>query len=184
MQGKILGAGVIRGKDDKRYAFDLNELQNTQGKDINEFIGSEVDFEVANEKAVSIYITEFKSISPNLSTNSNTLNSQTSSVLHAAQNFAQKTFAKAEPLSPQMQEIKNKAFGAMALKFLGAFILTLSNMFGDFDLGIALYFGGLGVMFVAFVALYKLIALIQEYSKSQTLLKNLIIAEICSFVGG
>lgn len=184
MEGKILGAGVIRGKDGKRYAFELNEVQNTQGKDIDEFIGSEVDFEIANEKAVSIYITEFKSISPSSNANSSSLNSQTPSVLHAAQNFAQRTFVKAEPLSPQMQELKNKAFGAMALKFLGAFGIALSNMFADFDLGLALYFGGLGVMFVAFVVLYKLVALIQEYSKSETLLKNLIIAEICGFVWG
>lgn len=114
MEGKILGAGVICGKDGKRYAFELNEVQNTQGKDIDEFIDSEVDFEIVNEKAVSIYITEFKSISPNsnanLGANSNAnsspLNSQTPSVLHAAQNFTQKTFVKAEPLSPQMQELK------------------------------------------------------------------------------
>lgn len=84
MEGKILGAGVIRGKD------------------IDEFIGSEVDFEIVNEKAVSIYITEFKSISPNLNVNlgansnanSSPFNSQTPSVLHAAQNFAQRTLSK------------------------------------------------------------------------------------------
>lgn len=180
MQGKILGADVIRGKDDKRYAFDSNELQNTQGKDINELIGSEVDFEVVNEKAVSIYITEFKSIL----SNSSSLNSQTSSTLHATQNFAQKTFAKAEPLSPQMQEIKNKAFGAMALKVLGAFILAFSNVFGDFDLGLALYFIGLGVAFVGFLVLCATINLVQRYSNSETLLKNLIIAEIIGFVVG
>lgn len=99
MEGKILGAGVIRGKDGKRYAFELNEVQNTQGKDIDEFIGSEVDFEIANEKAVSIYITEFKSISPNsnanLGANSNAnsspFNSQTPSVLNSAQKFIEQT---------------------------------------------------------------------------------------------
>lgn len=141
---------------------------------------------------MSIYINEFKSISPNSSANlganssanSNPLNSQTPSVLHAAQNFAQKTFVKAEPLSPQMQEIKNKAFGAMALKVLGAFGIALSNMFAAFDLSIALYFGGLGVMFVGFLVLCNLIGSIQKHSKSQTLLKNLIIAEICGFVWG
>lgn len=105
-------------------------------------------------------------------------------MLHAAQNFAQKTFVKAEPLSPQMQELKNKAFGAMALKVLGAFGIALSNMFADFDLSIALYFGGLGVMFVSLLVLCNLIGSIQKHSKSQTLLKNLIIAEICGFVLG
>ncbi len=157
MEGKILGAGVIRGKDGKRYAFELNEVQNTQGKDIDEFIGSEVDFEIVNEKAVSIYITKFKSISPNSnenlgansSANSSPLNSQTPSVLHAAQNFAQRTFVKAEPLSPQMQELKNKAFGAMALKVLGAFCIALSNSF-PYELSLILCVGGLGVMFIAF----------------------------------
>lgn len=191
MEGKILGAGVIRGKDGKRYAFELNEVQNTQGKDIDEFIGSEVDFEIANEKAVSIYITEFKSISPNSSANlgansnanSSPLNSQTPSVLHAAQNFAQKTFAKAEPLSPQMQKLKNKAFGAMALKVLGAFGIALSNSF-PYELSFILCVGGLGVMFVSFLVLCNLIGSIQKHSKSQTLLKNLIIAEICGFAWG
>ena len=104
-------------------------------------------------------------------------------MLHAAQNFAQRTFVKAEPLSPQMQELKNKAFGAMALKVLGAFGIALSNSF-PYELSLILCVGGLGVMFVAFMVLYKLVALIQEYSKSETLLKNLIIAEICGFVWG
>lgn len=68
-----------------------------------------------------------------------------------------------------MQELKNKAFGAMALKVLGAFCIALSNGF-PYELSLILCVGGFGVMFVAFVVLYKLVALIQEYSKSQTLL--------------
>ena len=143
------------------------------------------------KKTVSIYITEFKSISPNSSANlgansnanSSPLNSQTPSVLHAAQNFAQKTFAKAEPLSPQMQKLKNKAFGAMALKVLGAFGIALSNSF-PYELSFILCVGGLGVMFVSFLVLCNLIGSIQKHSKSQTLLKNLIIAEICGFAWG
>lgn len=65
MNGKILGDGVIRGYDGKRYAFSANEIQNTQGKNINDLVGSEVDFEISNSGlAISIYITEFKSIKP------------------------------------------------------------------------------------------------------------------------
>lgn len=108
MEGKILGAGVIRGKDGKRYAFELNEVQNTQGKDIDEFIGSEVDFEIVNEKAVSIYITEFKSISPNsnvnLGANSNAnsspLNSQTPSVATRRTKFCSKNFCQSRAIKP------------------------------------------------------------------------------------
>lgn len=58
-----------------------------------------MDFEIVNEKAVSIYITEFKSISPNsnanLGANSNAnsspLNSQTPSVLNSTQKFIEQT---------------------------------------------------------------------------------------------
>ena len=200
MKGKILGAGVIRGKDDKRYTFDTNELQNAQGRDIDELVGSEVDFEVADGEAVSIYITEFKSILPNANTNSNfnqsenfqtrqnfNENSRSNANFHTnSQNYIQNTFAKAiqKPISPQMQEIKNKAFGSIALKILGAFILAFSNVFADFDLGLALYFIGLGVMFVGFLVLCATINLVQRYSNSDTLLKNLIIAEIVGLIVG
>ena len=200
MKGKILGAGVIRGKDDKRYTFDTNELQNAQGRDIDELVGSEVDFEVADGKAVSIYITEFKSILPNANTNSNfnqsenfqtrqnfNENSRSNANFNTnSQTFSQNIFAKAvqKPISPQMQEIKNKAFGSIALKILGAFIVAFSNVFADFDLGLALYFIGLGVMFVGFLVLCATINLVQRYSNSDTLLKNLIIAEFMGFIVG
>lgn len=63
MNGKILGDGVIRGYDGRRYAFSANEIQNAQGKNINDLVGSEVDFEISNSGlAISIYITEFQSI--------------------------------------------------------------------------------------------------------------------------
>lgn len=48
MNGKILGNGVIRGDDGRRYLFNANEIQNAQGKNIDDLIGSEVDFEIAN----------------------------------------------------------------------------------------------------------------------------------------
>ena len=48
MNGKILGDGVIRGNDGKRYAFSANEIKNAQGKSIGDLVGSEVDFEISN----------------------------------------------------------------------------------------------------------------------------------------
>lgn len=59
MEGKILGVGVIRGKDGKRYAFDESDI-DTQGKGIDELIGCEIDFEVQDNKAVSIYLLNSK----------------------------------------------------------------------------------------------------------------------------
>ena len=48
MNGKILGDGVIRGNDGKRYIFNANEIKNAQGKSIGDLVGSEVDFEISN----------------------------------------------------------------------------------------------------------------------------------------
>ena len=210
MRGKILGIGVIRGKDDKRYVFDTNELQNAQGRGIDELVGSEVDFEVADGKAVSIYITEFKSILPNANsslnsrTNSNpnssensrphpnfnensSANSRTNSQNYAqnSQTFSQNAFAKAiqKPISPQMQEIKNKAFGSIALKILGAFIVVISNIF-ESGFGVFLYCIGVGAMFMGFLMLYVAIDLVQRYSKSKTLLTNFVVAELIGFAVG
>lgn len=48
MNGKILGKGVIRGNDGKRYSFNTSEIKNAQGIKIDDLIGSEVDFETSN----------------------------------------------------------------------------------------------------------------------------------------
>lgn len=50
-----------------------------------------MDFEIVNEKAVSIYITEFKSISPNSNANLSPSNSQTPSVLNSIQKLIEQT---------------------------------------------------------------------------------------------
>lgn len=53
MTGKILGIqqdkGVIRANDGNRYTFNASEIQNADGKNISDFIGSEVDFEIRTE---------------------------------------------------------------------------------------------------------------------------------------
>ena len=50
MTGKILGvqqdSGVIRANDGNRYAFNVAEIKNAQGKNISDLVGSEVDFEI------------------------------------------------------------------------------------------------------------------------------------------
>lgn len=48
MNGKILGKGVIRGNDGKRYSFNISEIKNAQGIKIDDLIGSKVDFETSN----------------------------------------------------------------------------------------------------------------------------------------
>lgn len=64
MQGKILGfddlQGAILGDDGKRYHFDISEVKNAKNADLETLSGSEVDFELANGKAVEIYITKFQ----------------------------------------------------------------------------------------------------------------------------
>lgn len=53
MTGKILGIqqdkGVIRANDGNRYAFNASEIQNAQGKNVADLVGSEVDFEIRTE---------------------------------------------------------------------------------------------------------------------------------------
>lgn len=47
MNGKILGKGVIRADDGRRYSFNTSEVKNAQGINIDDLIGSEVDFEIS-----------------------------------------------------------------------------------------------------------------------------------------
>lgn len=64
MQGKILDfddlQGTILGDDGKRYHFDISEVKNAKNADLETLSGSEVDFELANGKAVEIYIAKFQ----------------------------------------------------------------------------------------------------------------------------
>lgn len=56
MKGKILGAGAISGEDGVRYYYDDDEIKNLKnGQKID---GCEVDFDIKDGKAVSIYITK------------------------------------------------------------------------------------------------------------------------------
>ncbi len=57
MKGKILDSGVISGEDGHRYGFDLANIKNLEGRNIQSLVGSEVDFEIDGENAISIYIT-------------------------------------------------------------------------------------------------------------------------------
>ncbi|TKX29620.1 hypothetical protein CQA38_02265 [Campylobacter sp. MIT 12-5580] len=58
MQGKILGAGAIRGDDGKRYSFKLEEVKNLNGKSEEQLVGAVVDFEIENDEAKAIFITQ------------------------------------------------------------------------------------------------------------------------------
>lgn len=56
MEGKILASGLISGKDGNRYIFELNQIQNAIGYDIDELVGKEVDFQIMQNSAISIYV--------------------------------------------------------------------------------------------------------------------------------
>lgn len=54
MRGKILGAGIIRAEDGKRYTFELADIQNLANREDLE--GLEIDFEPQDSKALDIFI--------------------------------------------------------------------------------------------------------------------------------
>lgn len=56
MKGKILGAGAISGEYGVCYYYDDNEVKNLKSE--QKIDGCEVDFDVKDGKAVSIYITK------------------------------------------------------------------------------------------------------------------------------
>lgn len=58
MKGKILALGIIRGEDGNRYSFSLEDIQNLGSKDENSLINCEVDFEIEDSNAKSIFITK------------------------------------------------------------------------------------------------------------------------------
>ncbi|MCH5322274.1 MAG: hypothetical protein J1E31_01660 [Helicobacter sp.] len=58
MKGKILGSGLISGEDGNRYSFSLEDIQNLGSKDENALVNCEVDFEVQESNAKSIFITK------------------------------------------------------------------------------------------------------------------------------
>lgn len=57
MQGKILGLGVIRGDDDNRYSFSLDDIANLSGYNSRNLARYQVDFEIDEEnKARDIFM--------------------------------------------------------------------------------------------------------------------------------
>lgn len=161
MNGKILGDGVIRGYDGRRYTFSANEIQNAQGKNINDLVGSEVDFEISNSGlAISIYITEFKSIKPQ----SNFL-----------QNLSSPNLA---PVSPEVQSIKTKAFIFMAMYVVSACsngfakLLLSSDNSSAQSIGLFLAFIAMCVIFGAYSVLYSAMESMWKMAKSATLKQN------------
>lgn len=80
-----------------------------------------------------------------------------------------------------IQNIKLKAFTALALKCLGVIFVFLSPYFA-YELRTMLYFSGLGIIFIAFLVLCNAVALVQDYTNSKTVLENLIISEFFSLI--
>ncbi len=69
MRGKILADGVISGDDGNRYTYESTELKN------NSIVsaGSEVDFQIKDNKAIDIYVIKQQSTGLNMSFLSNDL---------------------------------------------------------------------------------------------------------------
>ncbi len=57
MKGTILTTGIISGEDGNRYNFVADNVQNLDGKEIQDIVNAEVDFVIKDEKAVEIFIT-------------------------------------------------------------------------------------------------------------------------------
>lgn len=93
MKGKILAPYLISGEDGQRYEFALGEIKNFQGESLDSLVGCEVDFEVKENAAKNIFITQ-----------------------RAEFNFA--TFIKGDSL----RVIKSLAFAYIACVFLGVLI--------------------------------------------------------------
>lgn len=69
MRGKILADGVISGDDGNRYTYEIAELKNNH----NVSAGSEVDFQIKDNKAIDIYVIKQQSTGLNMSFLSNDL---------------------------------------------------------------------------------------------------------------
>ena len=158
MTGKILGVqqdkGVIRADDGNRYAFYASEIQNADGKNISDFIGSEVDFEIrpyaGQNLAIDIYITDFKSIKPQ----SNFLS-----------NMAKPNLA---PVSPELFDVKVKMFVFMGACFVGA---ILSGIASSSDSGYFLIIALLTYV-IAFYFIYSAMESLWQKAKSVILRDN------------
>lgn len=187
MQGKILGfddlQGAIRGDDGKRYHFDISEVKNAKNADLETLSGSEVDFELANGKAVEIYITKFQqntefiafknaNFSPNSSQSANSQNQNSQNNFtspNSQQNFKM-------PQKPEVKALKNKFYIALGI-LIGGTILAGSvggiislALTGDKRLGDNIV--SLFVFLLYFILFYNITKFVQEHSRSDTLVRN------------
>lgn len=58
MQGKILAENLISGNDGNRYKFDISDVENLKGESIQNIVGREVDFQVQENMAKSIFLAQ------------------------------------------------------------------------------------------------------------------------------
>lgn len=56
MQGKILAENLISGNDGNRYRFDIADIENLNGEKMQNIIGREVDFQIQDNMATSIFL--------------------------------------------------------------------------------------------------------------------------------
>ncbi|EEO25872.1 hypothetical protein [Helicobacter winghamensis] len=56
MRGKVLGIGMISGDDGNRYNFEPSDIANLGKRTLDSLIGCEVDFQIQENKASSIFI--------------------------------------------------------------------------------------------------------------------------------
>lgn len=189
MQGKILGfddlQGTIRCDDGKRYHFDISEVKNAKSADLETLSGSEVDFELANGKAVEIYITKFQqntefmafknaNFSPNSSQSANSQNQNSQNNFtspNLQQNFKM-------PQQPEVKALKNKFYIALVILIGGTILAGLvANIIslaftGDTLLGSII--GSLLVDLLYFILFYNITQFVQEHSRSDTLVRNFV----------
>lgn len=58
MQGKILAENLISGNDGNRYKFDISDVENLKGESMQNIVGREVDFQVQENMAKSIFLAQ------------------------------------------------------------------------------------------------------------------------------
>ena len=75
MQGKILADGILRAEDGNRYKFDIKDIENLS-QDGQNLTGLEVDFELIDGEAKSLYITSNQAVSNPQSNKSQFINQE------------------------------------------------------------------------------------------------------------
>ncbi len=58
MQGKILAENLISGNDGNRYKFDISDVENLKGESMQNIVGREVDFQIQENMAKSIFLAQ------------------------------------------------------------------------------------------------------------------------------